>query len=398
MRTTRKALPTVADVDLWEDEPKKFEGPDPGELTTATVAAPAPKTPDDGPRFISAVELAQMPAPAHVVEGLAYEGGVTVLAGESTAGKGFVTLSLASAIVAGTTWMGRRTLRRSVVYLSFEADALQLRLQALEGQGASLEGIHVLRCSEPISPTVTRDGAEIRSRGEELVASRLLDLAARLAREGLPPIGLLVVDTARSAMTGSEDSSENVAPFIRASRRLLAAAPTAATWIIHHAGWQDGEQKRKRERGSSAWRGLVEVTLFLEIDSESDDGSETRLIMRTLKARGSPKGRPLRLLRQRVDLKGFDIHGNPLTSCVVVADPQTAAQREAEAESARAEAEAQLDERAVEIIRKHTVTSQDQLRQYLGCARETVVPLVTRLLQTGRATKAGQRSPFKVTE
>ena len=70
-------------------------------------------------------------------------------------------------------------------------------------------------------------------------------------------------------MAGSEDSSEIVAAYMRVHRRLLAALPGAAGLVPITPGGRDGESQRKRERGSSAWRGNCSCTLYLEA-GESD--------------------------------------------------------------------------------------------------------------------------------
>ena len=86
-------------------------------------------------------------------------------------------------------------------------------------------------------------------------------------------------------MTGSEDSSEHVSAFLRAGRRLMARTPGAAWCLVHHAGWQDGDSARKRERGSSAWRGNCDATLYLEAGEYDTERGEALLTLRVLKVR-----------------------------------------------------------------------------------------------------------------
>jgi hypothetical protein len=108
------------------------------------------------------------------------------------------------------------------------------------------------------------------------------------------------VDTVRASLSGSEDSSEHVSAYLRAVGRVLATVPGAAALLVHHAGWQDGEGKRPRERGSSAWRGNVDGTLYIEAGKYDQEHHERRLILRTLKVRDggsddtTPDTRPYR--------------------------------------------------------------------------------------------------------
>ena len=112
---------------------------------------------------------------------------MTVLVSESGAGKTFVLLDLAAAVSDRQAWHGRAVRPGSVAYVSFEGDALGLRLRALREAGAPLAELHLLQAREPLSPRVERDGLERPSPGEPAVAGALAELAARLATTGRPP-------------------------------------------------------------------------------------------------------------------------------------------------------------------------------------------------------------------
>src|SRR5262249_41634395 len=154
-----------------------------------------------------------------------------------------------AAVADGVSWHGRAVQRGSVAYCAFEGDALGVRFRALrDAAGRRLENLYVVRATDPLSPLMTREG-EQRSIGELALAEALTALGAMLAEAQRPPIVLLIFDTVRASMTGSEDSSEHTAAYLRAVRRILATCPGAAAILAHHAGWQDGDQSRKRERG-----------------------------------------------------------------------------------------------------------------------------------------------------
>ncbi len=121
----------------------------------------------------------------------------------------------------------------------------------------------MLRASAALSPVIDRARAEQPSIGERGVAEDLLQLRDSLNAAGRPPVRLLVIDTVRASLFGSEDDSDNAAAYIRVVRRLAAIVPTAATVMLFHSGWQDGQASRQRERGSSAWRGNVDATAYL---------------------------------------------------------------------------------------------------------------------------------------
>ena len=118
---------------------------------------------------------------------------------------------------------------------------------------------------------MTRDG-EVCSIGEMAIAAetrRPRRRPGRAGRTGDPPC---IVDTVRS-LTGSEDSSEPVSAYLRAVRRLMTRTPGAG-WIspIMRAG-RTARARRKRERGSSAWRGNCGRDAYLEAASMTRAGA-----------------------------------------------------------------------------------------------------------------------------
>ncbi len=334
--------------------------------------------------------MREIPARAYVPDRF-YEGRVTLFSGESGTGKSFLELHWAATVARDA----------SVVIFVYEADALGPRLAALKDQFGNLDNLYVVRASEPISPTQGRDGQETPSPGEVFVTETLRSLAADLRRQGLPPIVLVFVDTARMAMTGSEDPSENVAAFLRSLRRAVFAVtvtPKAAIGLVHHSGWQDGERPRMRERGSSAWRANSDVVLFLSTDDDSDPKA-VRLTLTTLKNRDAEKLSPVGLVRRQVPvtLPG----GEVTTSCIIEEDGRSYIERQAEETKARALkqafAEQALDERILILVRDHSPTSRNQLRDLAGRNRTEVFASVDRLLRGGLIEHKGQRVPFTLT-
>ena len=286
----------------------------------------------------SALDVINEPEPATAIEGVAYADRVSVLVAESAAGKTFVLLDAAAHVSADLAWHGRNVVGGSVLYISFEGDAIGLRLRALRQIGHTLEHVHILQASDPLSPLVDRERVESPSRGELTVTDAITQLAADLAATNRPPIRLVVIDTIRASLSGSEDSSESVSAYLRAARRLLTNVSGAALVLAHHSGWLDGESKRKRERRSSAFRGNVDVTLYLEVERYDADQGEAELTLSTRKIRDSERPAPLRLIRRRVELNEDDGHGQPVTSCVIEADRRSREDRDA-AQQQAAEAE-----------------------------------------------------------
>jgi hypothetical protein len=361
---------------------------------------PDPSTPDHRPALVAirASTLVDEPPPAEIVEGIVYENGLTVMVAESGTGKTFVGLALAAAANDGVSWHARVVERCSVAYVTFEGDAMGLRIRAVhEMTGQRMDHVYIIRAQEPISPLITRDGEE-PSAGE-----RRLRQAVRALRDAVEhtdrPLRLMFIDTARASMTGSEDSSESVAAYMRGVRRILAAVPGLGGVVMHHAGWQDGENQRKRERGSSAWRGNTDITLYLELEDYCAETAVARLVLRTLKSRDGEKLPPLHLIRERVQLAGVDRRGRPLTSCVIREDTRTHADREAEAEAAAAREHHDIDRRTIRAIVEHPeATSQDKLRKVLGAGTTAVRDSIGRLIRAKLILPGNkQRDPYQLT-
>lgn len=362
--------------------------------------APSKQAPVTRLRAVHANEIIAAPRPVAIVEGVAYADRVTALVAESGAGKTFVALDQMAHVSADMPWHGRDVEHGSGVIAAFEGDAIGLRLRAQrEIQGHRLEHVYIVSASEPISPRLTRDGEE-RSPGELSLLTALDDLAETLKAQSRPPIRLITIDTARASMTGPEESSEHVSAYLRAGRRILAHHPGAAMLITHHAGWQDGESPRKRERGSSAWRGNVDCTLYLERGEYDRERGTCELTLRTLKARDDEPAPPLRLIRRRVELAELDRHGRPVTSCVIERDRRTPEDRkDAERQEAETAARA-LDLRTLRLMadRPDVAKSQDQIRRALGTRRDDAYASISRLIDRGWALPPErQRQPYIVT-
>lgn len=339
------------------------------------------------------------PAPVAIIDKMLWAGAITTLVAESGTGKTFLNISLVAAISSGTPWHGRPVQHGSVVYLLFEGDAFGLRLRAFQQEtGDRFDHLYVLRLHDPLSPQVTRD-EETPSFGERQVRDHLTTLTAWLKDRKLPPVVLLVIDTVRASLVGSEDGSDDVAAYLRVVRRLLAALPGAAALLTHHAGWQDGEHKKKRERGSSTWRGNCDATFYLELVEYHPDRGEAELQLSALKTRDADRPPTVRLMRRRVGLPETDAYGQQVESCVIGADWRTKEDRAAAQAAEQAAAHERIDLATLQAIHKHpAVTSQDRLKLLLNAGKGIVGPSLSRLLAKGWIElPARQRQPYTIT-
>ena len=169
--------------------------------------------------------------------------------------------------------------------------------------------------------------------------------------------------------------------------------------LAHHSGWQDGEVKRKRERGSSAFRGNCDQTMFLEVGRYNADLREAEVILTTLKARDIERPAPLRLLRRRVELNDMDAYGQPVTSCVIERDPRSRDNVEAERQQAVEVEHHDTDLKVLRAMQDYpAATSMGRLRAYVGLRTGVVSDAVGRILRAGWAVEGKRGQPFTITE
>src|SRR5262245_19908924 len=108
---------------------------------------------------IRATELVYARPPLEIIEGIAWAGGVTLMVAESGVGKTCIGLDQAGAVSDGTAWHGRFVERGSVAYVTFEGDAIGLRVRAIvEHAARRMENVYIIRATEPLSPQITRNG------------------------------------------------------------------------------------------------------------------------------------------------------------------------------------------------------------------------------------------------
>jgi hypothetical protein len=335
--------------------------------------------------------------PEETIEGLAWAQLVTMLVSESAVGKTFVMLDAAAAVSAGLSWHGRTTQEGTVAYCSWEGDAIGLRMRAMRVHcGHKFDHVCVIRMSEPISP-MNRDGEAVSS-GERLLLGELDMLQQDIITEHRPPLRLIVIDTVRASMTGKEDGSDATSAYVRVARRTVSAAPHAACVLIHHAGWQDGDAPKKRERGSSAWRGNVDATMYLEAGDYDEHTGTVPITLSALKVRDAERPADLRLIRRRVSLNEMDPRGQPVTSCVIDRDHRSREMMRAEKAAEIAKASATLDTVVLRAIRDHpAATSNNLLQPFVGQRAAVVRDAVARLLGNGLLIKGIRNHPFTIT-
>jgi RecA-family ATPase len=190
-------------------------------------------------------DLASLPEPEWLIEGVAPAHSVTTLYGPSGIGKSFLILDWALCIAAGLSWGGRPVKEGSVLYVVAEGlDGFYQRVEAWMHTHPDADRRKVRKNFRAIPRAV-------HFFDDEHVA------AIRNTVEDFENLQLVVIDTLDRAFAGmgNENSAQDVGRFISVCDQLKRLSG-ATVLVVHHTG-KDG----KVERGGVGLRGNSDCVL-----------------------------------------------------------------------------------------------------------------------------------------
>ena len=225
--------------------------------------------------------------------------------GESGAGKTFFVLDLALTIASGMTdWHGHRVKPGPVVYLAGEGHyGLKARIAAwVHERGRDVDDIYV---SESACDLNTDEGYS-------KVVREINDYKAQ-------PV-LIIVDTLNRFLLGDENKADDARSLIDACGRLMQQY-RCSVLIVHHTGVSP--DARTRARGSSAFKGAMDVELLVEAVA----GGAIKVTQTKSKDAEVPP--PLCFDKVQTTVPGwYDDDGDPVTSVVLEATEEIKAEGE----------------------------------------------------------------------
>jgi hypothetical protein len=171
---------------------------------------------------------------------------VAMIFGPSGAGKSFIALDMACSIASGIPWQGIKTKPGVVVYLAGEGNyGIRKRIAswAIEHQTRQLDNL-----------LISNRAIDLDAPG---AAAEVIKVVRSITQE---PISLLIVDTVNNHMSGDENAAKDVRAMVN-SCSTASSALGATTVFIHHTGVSETAQGR--ERGSSAWRGGLDFSIYV---------------------------------------------------------------------------------------------------------------------------------------
>lgn len=195
---------------------------------------------DNLPDFENWETLANNPPPLadELISGILRKGHKLLLAGPSKAGKSFLLLELALAVLEGKDWLGWRCKKGKVLYVNLELDPASCthRLLTLDD---------VLGCSP-----AERKGLDLWNlRG---LAAPLNVLAPKLIRRAIKyKYDLVILDPIYKVLTGSENEAADMAAFCNEFDKICRELGAAVVYCHHHSKGEQG-QKASRDRASGS--------------------------------------------------------------------------------------------------------------------------------------------------
>lgn len=238
--------------------------------------------------FDEAAQRWQTAAKPPLVKGLLDQGAMSVLYGESNAGKTFVAMDIAFHIATGQPWSERRTANLPVLYVVAEGgDGALKRAQALRlkhGDAAAsalfsflIHPINLLRADADLEPLI----GTIKDFGRSF--------------------GLVVIDTLSRAMAGGDENASTDMGAMVKHLDLLRASTGAHVMAVHHSG----KDRAKGARGHSLLRAAT--------DTEIEVVDRQVVVTKQRDLDGSfARGFDLDVVTL-----GVDGDGDPVTSCTI---------------------------------------------------------------------------------
>jgi hypothetical protein len=241
---------------------------------------------------------------ASFVQRLLFRDSVSVVFGQSTAGKSFWLLDLAVHVAMGWRWRGFGVKQGAVVYVCLEGES---------GFRKRLVGIcQHYRIKEEIPIVVRCIPLDIWNKGPDPVIAWVRDEIEPAVRErwGIP-INWLIIDTLSQELAGVPEDNETFSRLVADGRRIAHELDVEATFVHH-----PGKNFDNGARGGYSLKANVNT----EIEIRKEDGYS---VAKTLKVKDAPDGEEYPYRLEVVDILGEDGHAmvdqwdDVVTTCTV---------------------------------------------------------------------------------
>jgi putative DNA primase/helicase len=247
--------------------------------------------------LIHADGFSEQPAPiSWLVKHWIQDKALVMVHGPSGGGKTFVTLDWMLHIASGkANWFGHKVRPGNMVYL------------AGEGHHGLRSRIAAWKCHNNVTSLnmwISKSGVDLNT-----PAGYLKVVEAIRALKVKPDV--ITVDTLHRFMVGDENSAQDAKTMLDACAALMLEFGCTVI-LVHHTGVS--EEAQHRARGSSAWRGALDIEISV-IPAKGDKSIE--IVQR--KSKDAEMAAPVYVNLDSVAIpEWFDEDGEPVTSAVIV--------------------------------------------------------------------------------
>ena len=309
--------------------------------------------------LVPADSFSEQPAPiSWLVKRWLQDNALIMVHGPSGGGKTFVVLDWCLRIASRMPdWCGQRVKPGTVVYLAGEGH------HGLRGRIAAWKHRHQ---AGPLSMWLSRAGCDLNTpEGYIKAVNHISKLPERPS--------VIVVDTLHRFLSGDENSAQDAKTMLDACGALMEKFGCAVI-LVHHTGVS--EEAQHRARGSSAWRGALDIEISI---IPAKDGGPMQIVQR--KSKDAEMADPVYVRLASVEIPGWiDEDGEQVTSAVIEQGDDAPAQQAPKKPSKHVET-MRLIERAwfaggAEVRRQSPYISRSALRDFLaheGLSESSVV-------------------------
>jgi hypothetical protein len=233
------------------------------------------------------------------VENLLTLGGMSVLYGDSNAGKSFFALDIAYHVATGRNWYGAQVDVGGVIYIALEGThGTQNRIYAMRHHHEELTR------KIPLG-LVTTSLNLCQSISDPM---KLINTVQAKAKEIGSPVLLVIVDTLSRAMAGGNENAPEDMTAVVATVDRIREATKAHIMLIHHSG----KVQAAGARGHSSLRAATDTEIELTVADKENKTS----VAKVTKQRDLDGGGCYGLRLVPVSL-GTNRRGSDVTSCYV---------------------------------------------------------------------------------
>ena len=306
--------------------------------------------------LVPADEFSSQPSPiSWLVKRWVQEQALVMVHGPSGGGKTFVVLDWCLRIASATPeWCGNKVKSGNVVYLAGEGH------HGLRGRIAAWKHHH---SAGKLSMWLSKHGCDLNTPVGYL---KVIEHVRMLP----DPPKVIVVDTLHRFLAGDENSAQDAKTMLDACSNLMLEF-NCSVILVHHTGVS--EEAQHRARGSSAWRGALDIEISV---IPSGPNQPLQLVQR--KSKDAEIASPIFMDLQQITIpRWYDEDNQPVTSAVPiqVSAPAAPSKKDSKIDAHRKMWENAWWASGAEVINEQPYLSRSALKDKLasdGNAERTV--------------------------